>query len=188
MNSGLLKFSLFFFVLGLLASCNTTKYVPEGKYLLHNYEIKSDSRQINRDEIDNYVRQKPNKSILGFKFHLFLYNLSKAEKDNGINRWLRRIGEEPVIFDVNTQNRTVTQMELYLRNKGYYKGIISDTTIIKNQKAQTIYTITLNEPFRIGNIEYEFEDGSLAVYILPDTVNSMLKRGEIGRASCRERV
>jgi outer membrane protein assembly factor BamA len=70
-------------------------------------------------------------------------------------------------------------MELYLRNKGYYKGIVSDTTIIKNQKALTIFNITLNEPFRIGNIEYEFEDGSLAEYILPDTVNSLLKRGDM---------
>lgn len=179
MKSGKALFIFLLFLAFIFGSCSTTRYIPEGKYLLDKYEIKTDNRKIKKEEVNNYIRQNPNKRILGFKFHLFLYNLSNTEKDKGINRWLRRIGEAPVIYDESAKERSKNQIELYLRNKGYYNSFVEDTTIIKNKKAHTIFSLTLNDPYRIKTINYTFEDTTVKDIILKDTVNSLLKSGNL---------
>ncbi|MBE0655234.1 MAG: hypothetical protein IH594_15645 [Bacteroidales bacterium] len=74
-----------------MSSCRTVKYVPENEYLLDKYVIKGQKAEIDKDELKNYVRQKPNKKILCLKFHLSLYNLSNLEKDGWWHRSLRTI-------------------------------------------------------------------------------------------------
>ena len=82
----------------LLSACNTTKYVAENEFLLDKYKLKIEEGQVDQKELDSYVKPKPNKKILGVKFYLGLYNLS-GKKDNGFNRWLKKIGEAPVLYD-----------------------------------------------------------------------------------------
>ena len=67
-------------ILLLSYSCRTTKYVPENEYLLEKYELKGEGKKINKDELSSYVKQKPNKKILGLKFHLGVYSLIKKRK------------------------------------------------------------------------------------------------------------
>ena len=81
-----------------MASCSGTKYVPEGHYLLDKYKLKVDAPGIKVKELENYIKPKPNKKVLGTRFYLGLYNLS-GKKENGLNRWLRKIGEGPVLYD-----------------------------------------------------------------------------------------
>jgi len=167
-----------FVITGFVSSCGSAKYVPNEKYLLDKYTIKTDSKKINQEELVTYVKQKPNKKILGLKFHLSVYNLSREKKDNWWNRWLRTIGEEPVIFDEYLTNKTRSQLQLYLHNKGYYNGTVSDTILYKKKKAKVIYTLDLQEPYRINSVKYRFEDTTLMKFILADTVNSLLKTGD----------
>lgn len=162
----------------LLSGCGSTKYVPDGKYLLNKYQIKTESKKVNPEELITYVKQKPNKKILGLKFHLSVYNLSRENKNNWWNRWLRTIGEEPVILDDFQTNKTRGQLELYLKNKGYYNAEVSDTVFYKRKKAKVVYRMELFEPYLIRDVKYKFEDQSLEKYILPDTSFCLLKRGE----------
>ena len=140
------------------SSCVSTKYVPDGAYLLDNYSLKYKGEKMKKDELKNYIRQKPNKTILGMKFHLGLYNISPKEKENGfITDWLRTIGESPVIFDEFSTSKTSSQLELYFRNKGYYNSVVVDKVVFKKKKATVIYNIQSNEPYRIRDINYSFD-------------------------------
>lgn len=176
------SYSVYIFLLFItlfLFSCSGTKFVPENRYLLVKNEIKTDNGKIDKDDVKNYLRQKPNKKIFGFKFHLAIYNLSKKDKDNGFNRWLRSIGEEPVIFDEYARKKTSSQLELYLRNKGYYNAVVEDTTLfLKHRKATNIFRLTLNEPYKINNISYEFEDSTLQSFIFADSASSLINTGD----------
>jgi outer membrane protein assembly factor BamA len=167
---------LILFVSALIYSCGSAKYVPQNKYLLDKYQVKTDNKNVNKEELSTYIKQKPNKKILGLKFHLSVYNLSREGKDNWWNRWLRTIGEEPVVLDEFQTTKTAEQLRLYLVNKGYYFASVYDTTIYKNKKAKIIYNLKLHEPYLIGDVKYKFEDDSLEKYILPDTTNCLLKR------------
>ena len=162
----------------LLASCRSTKYVPEGEHLLNSYRVKVDREQVNVRELDAYIKPKPNREILGVKFYLGLYDLS-GQKDNGWNSWLRKIGEAPVLYDDFDTQRNNKQLGLYMRNKGYYHAAVTDTVKFRKNKAHVSYDIVAGIPYRIRSILYQFEDTSLRSQLLPDTVNCLLKTGEL---------
>jgi outer membrane protein assembly factor BamA len=163
----------------LMSSCSTTKYVSGDQYLLNDYKIKTDNRKVDVEELSTYIRQKPNKKILLFKFHLGVYNLSKPDKDNGFNNYLRRIGEAPVIYDESVKDKSVNQLELFLRKKGYYKAEVTDSVIIDKKKASIVYTVAANKPYTIRKVNYRFEDPGLSEFVLKDTVNSLLKKNSL---------
>ena len=49
------------------SSCNTTKYVPEGQYLLNKARIKCvDDKSVPTNQLRTYLRQKQNTEIFGF--------------------------------------------------------------------------------------------------------------------------
>ena len=82
------SFILLVLITGLFA-CNPVKHVSEGDYLLDKYEVGVDESEVDKKELDTYVKPKPNRKILGYKFYLGLYNLS-GNKDSGWNRWLKK--------------------------------------------------------------------------------------------------
>jgi outer membrane protein assembly factor BamA len=172
-------FPYLFIVILFFSSCRTTKYVAQDEYLLDKYTIKGELGKIDKEDLENYIRQKPNKKILGFKFHLNLYNLSKMEKDGWWHRSLRTIGEEPVLYDEFMAEKTASQLELFMRNKGYYNAQVEDSVQFKKKKANVIYKITPNEPYYTNKVEYEVEDPKLDSVIYRDTLNSLLVKGDI---------
>ena len=52
-------------ILLLMASCRSTKYVPDDAYLLKSYRLKVDREQVSTKELNSYIKPKPNREILG---------------------------------------------------------------------------------------------------------------------------
>ncbi len=160
-----------------MGSCNSTRYLEEGEYLLDGYEVEYSKSPIPRDEFRNYIKQKPNKEFLGWKFWLHLYNLSGEDVSKGLNRWLRRIGEPPVVFSDDLMDNSSQQLEMFLFNKGYFNATVKDSAVIKKQKAEVIYRIDPGEPYYIRKVDYDFPDADLAEYVLADSTQRLLKPG-----------
>lgn len=176
-------FALFILFILFFASCSPVKYVPEDKYLLDRYKVKIDKgtaekEKLKKDELKSLVRQKPNKRILGVRFHLGLYNLSRKEKEKGLSGWLKRIGEEPVIYDDFLTNKSAQQIKSYLNNKGYYNSVVSDTAIFKRQRARILYRVEVNKPYKIKRLSYNIQDSLIEPLIFKDSVNSLITKGE----------
>jgi outer membrane protein assembly factor BamA len=163
----------------LLFSCNATKYVPSDGYLLHNYKIEAGNGEYEKKALNNYIKQKPNKRVLYWKFYLSLYNLSNPSKDNGFHNWLRRIGEPPVVYDGQLKDNSTQQLKLYMNNKGFYHAVVSDTTLYRKKRAKVIYNVSPGGPYRIRDITYFFQDGTLAPMVLADTGNNRFRVGEL---------
>ncbi|MFV0330712.1 MAG: hypothetical protein ACK5KL_12975, partial [Dysgonomonas sp.] len=43
-----------------IQSCSSTKFVPDGEYLLESATVKSDKKVIPTYEMETYIKQKPN--------------------------------------------------------------------------------------------------------------------------------
>lgn len=178
------NFKCFHILIGLLMaffffSCSSTKFVPDGKYLLNSTEVRVDNNSINKEELKAQVRQKENLKILGFlKFHLGLYNISSKKKEEG---WFKRIGEAPVIYDDYLTQRSLEQLKIYLKNKGYYDAKVSDKveTKEKKQKVNVIYTIKAGKPYRVRNYTYDILDDYIKPFIFADTSEQMIHSGDI---------
>lgn len=161
-----------------LFSCNPTKYVPDGETLLSDNHIKVTNEGVKPADLEPYLKQKPNKKIFGARFHLGLYNLSNIEKEKGINNWLRKVGEEPVIFDPFAATKSVSQIESYVSSKGYFDGKVSDTVETDKRQSSVYYKVNITTPYLIRNVTYEIADSNLRLLYTFDSINSVISRGK----------
>jgi outer membrane protein assembly factor BamA len=162
----------------LIASCNPTKYVPAGETLLYETRVIVNKEDIKKADLMQYVKQKPNKRIFGTRFHLGLYNLSNLEKEKWPHAWLREIGEEPVIFDLDATTRSRDQIESYIASKGYFDSRVMETTETANRKTKVYYNVDLKKPYIIRDLRYEIEDPLLKPLFYRDTVACLIERGK----------
>lgn len=163
----------------LLASCNSTRFVPEGKYLLNKVSVKTDDKNLKKEELKLHIRQKENLRILGIiKFHLGVYNLSSAKKQNDL---LKQIGEAPVLYDEFQTQKTKDQLQIYLRNKGYYNAVVKDSLEINKtkKKLNLVFDISAGKPYRIRRYSYSVKDKPMELVLMNDSANQLLKRGDV---------
>jgi outer membrane protein assembly factor BamA len=165
-------------VLTMFSACRTTKYVPENEYLLAKVDVVIDNKEIDKNDLKTYLKQKPNTEIFGFwKFHLNLYNLSSRKKENG---WLKRIGEAPVVYSQVQKDKSRIEFQRYLRNKGYYHAEIDDSVVFrKNRKASVIYHITSHNPYLIKSYKAVVKDDSIAPYLSPEALTGSIKVNDL---------
>ena len=102
MNSHKSRFfpSVLFLLALLVSACSPTKHVPTGSYLLDRVKIETDNKDVKPEDLKSYLRQEPNhRSLWIFRFPLGVYNMSGNDTTKWYNRWLRRAGTPPVIYD-----------------------------------------------------------------------------------------
>jgi hypothetical protein len=151
-------FILSLIVCGLYA-CSATKYVPDGEYLLDKVKIKSDIEGYGSIELNQYIRQQPNFRMFALNKTMFqLYNLSGRDSSKWYNRFLKKIGEEPVIFDSTLVAKTTSELTKLFVNKGYINVNVSSEIIKKHKKVEVRYSVKGNEPYRIGLYSAEIGD------------------------------
>lgn len=147
------------FCIYIFQSCKTTKFVPEGEYLLQKININSDNKKISTFELEPYVKQKANyKTLELFKLPLFIYNLSGTDTTKWINKTLRGGGEPPVIYDSTMVSKTVTQFEHILNNKGYIRAKVTPEVRFVNKKAKIKYNIEAGQPYIVDDYSISIND------------------------------
>ena len=166
----------------LLYSCASTKHVPDGQLLLDKVKInildKDNAKNLNKQELTNYLRQTENHKVLGgLKMQLAIYNISGKDSSNWFNKWIRRVGTPPVIYDSTLTTASENQLQRALINKGYLKNTVTSNVTLKpeKKKAQVEYNITLNKPYLIRSIAYDIPNDSLREIILGDTTDFPIK-------------
>ena len=182
-----LRYILLFAVAITLAACNVTRNIPEGSYLLSRVKIVADentprSERItnDKDDLSRLVRQTPNKRFLGTNFFLWVYERANPEKDNRWNNFKRRIGEEPVILNMDLTDKSVQNLETYMRTRGYYSSSVSySIDTLRCRRVELTYNLRQGTPTRIGKLQYRFYDEPLRGVILADTQNSRIQQGDI---------
>lgn len=152
------KCFFFLFIVTGLYSCSATKYVPEGEYLLDKVKIESDIPGYKTIELKPFVRQTPNYKMFGLNKTMFqIYNLS-GNNNKWYNRFLKKIGEEPVIFDSLLVGKSEEELTKLLVNKGYMNVDVQSNVDLHNKKADVTYTIRGNTPYRINSYKKEITD------------------------------
>lgn len=169
-------------LLRLLFACNPVKHVPTGEHLLRSTKIVTADDGLSNKEMRNYIKQHPNRKIFGVaRLYLGIYNLSNPEKNNGFNNWLRKIGEEPVVLNPALTDRSVRQLELFLRNKGFHEAVVTDTILYKRRKADVIYQVNFGQPRLINRIDFSsselITDRSVRELVRENSTSSLISPG-----------
>ena len=175
-----LSYSFLLLVVLFASACNTTKYVPENEYLLNKVSIASDNKSITKEETKTYIRQLPNAAVFGlFKLQLGLYNLSGSDSTKWWNRFWKRVGDEPVIYNPQLTSVTENQISQLFRNRGYMNAEVnSDISHPKEKIAEVTYNIKSNIPYRIRSYSVNINYPEL-LQIALDTARSLIKHGNL---------
>ncbi|MCC8145758.1 MAG: outer membrane protein assembly factor [Bacteroidales bacterium] len=143
-------------------SCSSTKFVPDGEYLLDKVKIQSDIPEYKGTDLKPYVRQQPNYKMFGINKTMFqIYNLAGKDSTKWLNKFIKKIGEPPVIFDSTLVEKTDTELKKLFINKGYINVDISSEIIYNSKndkKVDVIYNVKGNTPYRIRNYFVAIED------------------------------
>ena len=165
----------------LLAGCSSTRHVPQGAYLLDKVKIEIEGDdEVSSRELNNYLKQVPNHKVLGFwKLQLSTYNLSGEDSTKWYNRWVRRMGQPPVIYSQSLTDASVRQLQQALVNRGYLEAeVITDTIVLpEKKKIDVTYKINTGKPRRISSISYEIPDTVIERIILEDSALFTLQPG-----------
>jgi len=164
----------------MLSGCSSTKHVPEGQYLLDEVKVKvTDDKKVNTSELYNFLRQQPNHKVFGFvKLQLATYSLSGRDSTKRANRWLRQLGQAPVLYDPELTEASCRQLKLALINKGYTEASVeADTVKTGKKKIAVTYRINAGSPHRIGNMGYNITDPDVRRIVMSDINNATVRPG-----------
>jgi hypothetical protein len=172
----------FYIVLVLLVvSCNATKKVPSGSYLLNKVKINTDTRSVSESDLKPYLRQRPNSSMLFFdKVKLHAYNIPNNDS-TWLNRQFLKFGELPVLYSDRLTGLSIEQIRLQLNNKGYLNAEVDTIVGKKNKKANVTYKVTGNNPYLVRTFKDSIFSVDSTIYKILDEKKrlNVVKEGDI---------
>ncbi len=161
--------------------------------------IDGDSRAGTSEELVNFLRQTPNHKVLGFaKLQLATYSLSGRDSSKWYNRWLRNLGQPPVIYDPELTDASRRQLRQALINRGYMDAEVTVDTILRPDRKRAIvnYNIHTGAPHTIKSLSLNIPDSAIneilrrdsALFAIP--ADSLFDRNRLDqlRASVTERL
>lgn len=177
---------LLLIVLLVSGGCNTTRHLPEGKYLLRSNTIKlrtdqSVTRKSDmKDNLGGLIIQKPNTYIFGIiPLKLWLYNnrYEKYKADTTNFQLKSKTVEPPVIYDSSTIRRTALNMKSYLFNQGYFYATITDTTKFSGKKAFVTYNVNAGINYLVNRTIFDINDTIVENLVKKAQAETVLKPG-----------
>lgn len=167
----------------ILSGCSVSRHVPQGSYLLDSVKINivDSCPAFTEKTLMPFVHQRPNNRFLHLtRLRLGVYNLSGNDSTKWWNKWMRRLGEAPVIFDPFATASDSLQLLRALNNAGYLQAKVNVDSVV-NHKKRTLrlnYNINAGTPHIIRSIEYKFPDDTIADIVMRDSARLPIKEGD----------
>lgn len=165
----------------LVLSCNPARKLTDGEYLLKKNILKVNNKEVQTDDLEGLIKQKPNKKVIRlFKFNLRIYNFANRGKETKIRKWIKKtMGEPPVIVDTSLCAFSVTNMQRSLFNKGYFNAKVTKQIryIAKKKQAVITYVAKTGNAYKINEVNYSISDPLISTFVLSQKSTSLIKEG-----------
>ena len=173
-----INLSIYFLIIALLYSCSSQKFIPANQYLLDEVDITSDTKDVKTSQFISYIRQNPNAKWFNLiKVPMHIYCTSGKDSTLWINRFLRKIGDAPVIYDESLATKSQEVIEQAVKNMGYMRADVSLEKKIKKNKLKLNYQIKTDKLYHINHIAYHIDDLQIQELIDKDSTLSYLHAG-----------
>jgi outer membrane protein assembly factor BamA len=154
------------------------RFIPENEYLLDEVSIVSDTKDVKPSAYQIYLRQHPNAKWFSLtKVPMHLYCLSGRDSSKWMNRFIRKIGDAPVIYDASLAERTRGEVQKAVRNKGYMGATVEVDEQARKHKMKLTYRIKAGRPYVVNSLRYEVDDEHILALMQRDSARSYLHTG-----------
>ncbi len=186
---------LFLFMTSLavtMSSCKPTRYVQKGDLLvtrniIHLNQTETPSpTMVSEDDLLLVLKQKPNRKILGLiSFHLGVWNYAqKRNPKRKLTKFLKDdIGEAPVLFEEVLFEKSIDQVERYLKNHGHFDATVTAQAWKDSLEVEMHYYVNTGPQYKMRKLgrSFELDDSIKTEFLNPD--NKTLNRLTLGRGS-----
>lgn len=142
----------------ILSSCSATRYLNDDQALVRQASIQGVDEEF-AEQAALYIQKdiRPNSRL-----NLALYNTFNTK--NGAYRTgrIRKIGEAPHILDSSLVEISRTQIEKFLKSKGFFNATVKSDITLYNKKARILFTAQQGREYKVRNFEYEIADSAVA--------------------------
>lgn len=162
----------------LLGGCSVSKFIPDGQYLLDDVRIESDNKEIKPSQLSAYIRQQPNAKWFSlFKLPMYIYGASGLDSTKRINRFWRKLGDAPVIYDRDAAISARDEIRKAVQNNGYMGSVVELEERTDKKKIKIRYKVHPGEPYTVSRLYYDIPDYDIAGYVRADTARTLLHEG-----------
>lgn len=146
--------------------------------MLTSVNLCSANRDFDASSFRSYVRQESNARWFNmFKVPLALYSLSGRDDSKSLNKFFRRIGEAPVIYDSTLMKSTREGLTLAMINKGYLRAAthVELKSDDKKRKVKLKFTMDPGRLYTIHSIDFDIDEPEIEKLIHDNESRSLLK-------------
>lgn len=163
----------------MIEGCSSARFVPQGETVLSSVKIKSDTKHVRPADYRAYVRQNANARWFNLvKVPLGIYCLSGRDSTRSFNRFLRRLGEAPVIYSERETELSRQALMQAMQGKGYLHATASFDTVHRSRsRTDLVYRLHPGTRSYVRNIRYFFDNDTIALLVRSDSAASLLRRG-----------
>lgn len=162
----------------LLCSCSSRRYLADGEYLLDKVSITSDTSGIDISMLSGYVRQQPNARWASIaKVPLGIYLMAGSKGKGSFHRFIRKMGEAPVVYDTLMAERSRQRIQDALFNMGYLHAGVTVQEKHVRHKVRVSYDIHPGQRYYVDSISVQVQDTALTPEIENIAASSLLEKG-----------
>lgn len=173
-------------IIAFASACSTTKYLAPGQKLYTGAKVKIDDKNTKKSEasalsaeLQDLLRPKPNGKILGLRFKLYVYDITRTNKKRGLKHYLNtHIGEPPVLISSVDIDKNSSILQNRLQNEGYFLAEVSGDTITKKKTASVLYTAETGPAYHYHKITFPTDNDDLDTAVTGTSAQSLLKVGD----------
>ena len=177
-NMGIRKGIISILAAVLAVSCSTTRVLQDGEFRLakNNVSVTND-KTFNTGQIEPYLKQKPNSYFMfGWNPFLNVYNWSNG-KGNGWDRFVRKIGVAPVVYDPEMVESSVENITRHLEYLGYFHSTVDTRIEVRKRRVYVDYDVTLGKQYPLKSLSISVPEGEFAEEFYKDTSSLAIRKG-----------
>ncbi len=149
-------------ILFFLGSCSATKFLKKGESFYTGAEIKIkphgdiDGQGRIKDNLQTLITPTANSKIAWFRTSVWFYYIAGTPKSkHGLRNFIQtKLGSLPVLLKDATPVKTAEMLQAQLNNDGYFRSTVSSAIETRKKESKVIYTVILQPPYRLQNINY----------------------------------
>lgn len=163
---------------GLVLSCAPERFLEDDELLLDRVVVNADDKEVPSSALSGYIRQHPNSRWFSlFKVPLGVYCISGRDSTKRINKFFRRIGEAPVVFDSVQAEGGRDNIQAAVRNLGFLNAEVQLNEKLRKKKLSLAYQIHANERYHVSSIHRIIDDPTVDSLITATWSQSLLYEG-----------
>ncbi len=143
------KILFFTLIFAFTSSCNSVKYVPDGENMLIENTILVNEKKDRKVDLDKFLVQKANQTVVGIPLSLHFYNLGNPEFAKTFEKWMINHPKKTQRYDgifSNKQTRIVyntnKSFNNWFMNKGQAPILYDEKKTLKTMKSLKNYFIS----------------------------------------------